>query len=84
MIYRYTIKGCIILLIYFYQYVWGYVVYTGHKLTTLFVHFQNATCFATDKGLKVTVEDSKCVQASAFIQREVFQVCWILHLLEVG
>jgi len=37
--------------------------------------FQNATCFATDKGLKVTVEDSKCVQASAFIQREVFQVC---------
>jgi cell cycle checkpoint protein len=33
----------------------------------------NATCFATDKGLKVTVEDSKCVQASAFIQREVFQ-----------
>jgi hypothetical protein len=37
--------------------------------------FQNGICFATDKGLKVTVEDSKCVQASAFIQREVFQVC---------
>jgi len=63
--------------------MWGYVVYTGHKLATMFVLFQNATCFATDKGLKVTVEDSKCVQASAFIQREVFQVCWILHFLEV-
>jgi len=50
-------------------------VYTGHKLATMFVLFQYATCFATDKGLKVTVEDSKCVQASAFIQREVFQVC---------
>ncbi|KAJ9576900.1 hypothetical protein L9F63_006518, partial [Diploptera punctata] len=33
----------------------------------------NAICFATDNGLKVTVEDSKCVQASAFIQKEVFQ-----------
>lgn len=33
----------------------------------------NATCFATEKGLKVTVEDSKCVQASAFIQKEMFQ-----------
>lgn len=39
-----------------------------------FVFFQNATCFATEKGLKVTVEDSKCVQASAFIQKEMFQV----------
>lgn len=48
---------------------------TGQNLVTMFVPFQNATCFATDKGLKVTVEDSKCVQASAFIQREVFQVC---------
>ncbi|PSN41823.1 Coronin-1C [Blattella germanica] len=33
----------------------------------------NAICFATDNGLKVTVEDSKCIQASAFIQKEVFQ-----------
>jgi hypothetical protein len=46
----------------------------AHVLTG-FVLFQNGICFATDKGLKVTVEDSKCVQASAFIQREVFQVC---------
>ncbi|XP_075226566.1 radiation insensitive 1 [Lycorma delicatula] len=33
----------------------------------------NATCFVNDKGLKVVVEDSKCVQASAFIGEELFQ-----------
>lgn len=33
------------------------------------VHFQDhATCFATDSGLRVTVEDAKCIQANAFIQ----------------
>lgn len=33
------------------------------------VHFQDhATCFATANGLKVTVEDAKCIQANAFIQ----------------
>uniref|UniRef100_A0A8B9NFD8 Uncharacterized protein n=1 Tax=Accipiter nisus TaxID=211598 RepID=A0A8B9NFD8_9AVES len=33
------------------------------------VHFQDhATCFATVNGLKVTVEDAKCIQANAFIQ----------------
>ncbi|NWZ59406.1 cell cycle checkpoint protein RAD1 isoform X1 [Haliaeetus albicilla] len=38
------------------------------------VHFQDhATCFATVNGLKVTVEDAKCIQANAFIQAEVFQ-----------
>ena len=41
----------------------------------LFNVLQNAVCFATENGLKVTVEDSKCVQASAFIQKEIFQVC---------
>lgn len=35
---------------------------------------QKATCFATENGLKVTVEESKCIQASAFIQRDIFQV----------
>uniref|UniRef100_A0A9J8CBY3 RAD1 homolog (S. pombe) n=2 Tax=Cyprinus carpio TaxID=7962 RepID=A0A9J8CBY3_CYPCA len=28
---------------------------------------------ATQNGLKVTVEDSKCLQANAFIQAEIFQ-----------
>ncbi|XP_065518318.1 cell cycle checkpoint protein RAD1 [Lathamus discolor] len=38
------------------------------------VNFQDhATCFATDNGLRVTVEDAKCIQANAFIQAEIFQ-----------
>ncbi|PKK19919.1 RAD1 checkpoint DNA exonuclease, partial [Columba livia] len=38
------------------------------------VHFQDhATCFATANGLRVTVEDAKCIQANAFIQAEIFQ-----------
>ncbi|KAF1631244.1 Cell cycle checkpoint protein RAD1, partial [Eudyptes filholi] len=33
------------------------------------VHFQDhATCFATANGLRVTVEDAKCIQANAFPQ----------------
>lgn len=33
------------------------------------VHFQDhATCLATANGLRVTVEDAKCIQANAFIQ----------------
>ncbi|XP_033123280.1 cell cycle checkpoint protein RAD1-like isoform X2 [Anneissia japonica] len=32
-----------------------------------------ATIFATENGLKVTVEDSKCVQANAFLQAAIFQ-----------
>lgn len=33
------------------------------------VQFQDhATCFATANGLRVTVEDAKCIQANAFIQ----------------
>ncbi|XP_071946302.1 cell cycle checkpoint protein RAD1-like isoform X2 [Antedon mediterranea] len=32
-----------------------------------------ATVFATENGLKVTVEDSKCVQANAFLQATIFQ-----------
>uniref|UniRef100_H2YAI2 Cell cycle checkpoint protein RAD1 n=1 Tax=Ciona savignyi TaxID=51511 RepID=H2YAI2_CIOSA len=38
------------------------------------IHFKDtATIFATENGLKVTVEDSKCIQANAFIQDQVFQ-----------
>ncbi|XP_076973059.1 cell cycle checkpoint protein RAD1 isoform X2 [Tamandua tetradactyla] len=38
------------------------------------IHFrEHATCFATKNGLKVTVENAKCVQANAFIQAEIFQ-----------
>ncbi|NXR10824.1 RAD1 protein, partial [Semnornis frantzii] len=38
------------------------------------VHFQDhATCFATSNGIRVTVEDAKCMQAHAFIQAEIFQ-----------
>ncbi|XP_078040838.1 cell cycle checkpoint protein RAD1 isoform X2 [Augochlora pura] len=34
---------------------------------------ESATCFGTENGLKVTVEDSKCMQASAYIPSHVFQ-----------
>lgn len=36
------------------------------------VFFQRATVCATEKGLKVTVEDTKCVQANAFLQSDLF------------
>ncbi|XP_076760698.1 cell cycle checkpoint protein RAD1 isoform X1 [Xylocopa sonorina] len=35
---------------------------------------ESATCCGTENGLKVTVEDAKCVQASAYIPVQVFQV----------
>lgn len=34
---------------------------------------QVATCFVSTNGLKVTVEQAKCVQANAFIQANLFQ-----------
>ncbi|XP_055554484.1 cell cycle checkpoint protein RAD1 isoform X2 [Falco cherrug] len=38
------------------------------------VHFRDhATCFATANGLRVTVEDAKCIQANAFIQEFAVQ-----------
>lgn len=38
------------------------------------VHFKDhAACFATSNGLKVTVENAKCLQANAFIQAGIFQ-----------
>ena len=40
---------------------------------------QAAIVFASENGLKVTVEDSKCVQANAFIQSGIFQDFVIKH-----
>lgn len=40
----------------------------------IFNVFQEAVCFCSNDGLKVTVEIAKCVQASAFIQLDIFQV----------
>lgn len=38
------------------------------------IHFkETATVFASPMGLKVTVEDAKCIQANAFIQEGIFQ-----------
>ena len=34
---------------------------------------QMATVFLSGNGLKVTVEDCKCVQANAFVQANIFQ-----------
>ena len=34
---------------------------------------QTAIVFASENGLKVTVEDAKCVQANAFMQTGLFQ-----------
>ncbi|XP_043488136.1 cell cycle checkpoint protein RAD1-like isoform X2 [Polistes fuscatus] len=33
---------------------------------------ETATCFATENGLKITVEDAKCMQANAYISRPLF------------
>ena len=44
--------------------------------TLLFIisgHLQTATCFISSNGIKVTVEQAKCVQANAFIQAAIFQ-----------
>ena len=38
----------------------------------MIILLQTATVFVTSQGLKVTVEDAKCVQANAFIQAAVF------------
>ncbi|VDN12145.1 unnamed protein product [Dibothriocephalus latus] len=38
------------------------------------VHFRDlATLFVSKNGLKVTVEDAKCVQGSAFLQADLFE-----------
>ncbi|XP_065596067.1 cell cycle checkpoint protein RAD1 [Cyrtonyx montezumae] len=58
------------------QYVLTASLDNARNLSSLLraVHFQDhATCFATSNGLRVTVEDAKCIQANAFIQAEIFQ-----------
>jgi len=35
-------------------------------------YIQMATCFLTANGIKMTVEDAKCMQANAFIQSGLF------------
>uniref|UniRef100_A0A8C9FD83 Cell cycle checkpoint protein RAD1 n=1 Tax=Pavo cristatus TaxID=9049 RepID=A0A8C9FD83_PAVCR len=58
------------------QYVLTASLDNARNLSSLLraVHFQDhATCFATVNGLRVTVEDAKCIQANAFIQAEIFQ-----------
>ncbi len=42
-----------------------------YKLTLSLL--QVATCFISSNGLKVTVEQAKCVQANAFVQANLFQ-----------
>jgi hypothetical protein len=42
-------------------------------LVAIVLYVQTATVFASENGLKVTVEDSKCVLANAFIQAALFQ-----------
>jgi cell cycle checkpoint protein len=38
------------------------------------IHFkETATCFISSNGLKITVEDAKCVQGNAFVQSAIFQ-----------
>jgi len=44
------------------------------NFTKQLYHFQVGVCFATEHGLKIVVEDSKCVQANTFIGSEIFQV----------
>lgn len=46
------------------------------NLTTILkaVNFRElATCFISSNGLKITVEQAKCVQANAFVQASLFQ-----------
>ncbi len=42
-------------------------------LSSLDHTLQKATCFVSSNGLKLTVEQAKCVQASAFIQSALFR-----------
>ena len=43
------------------------------KVFTDCLLLQTAIVFASENGLKVTVEDAKCVLANAFIQADLFQ-----------
>lgn len=51
------------------------LIVDGYVRLMAFNHcfLQIATVFASENGLKVTVETAKCIQANAFLQSEVFQ-----------
>lgn len=55
--------------------VFLYVLSCRHSIiiTNICYSQQSATCFVSSNGLKVTVEDAKCVQANAFVQSGIFQ-----------
>ncbi|XP_066585996.1 cell cycle checkpoint protein RAD1 [Prorops nasuta] len=40
---------------------------------------ESATCFGTENGLKVTVEDAKCMQASAYLPTYIFEEFTLLE-----
>ena len=54
---------CVKLKTFYYHHCWKIICYSQ----------QSATCFVSNNGLKVTVEDAKCVQANAFVQSGIFQ-----------
>ncbi|XP_026153938.1 cell cycle checkpoint protein RAD1 [Mastacembelus armatus] len=58
------------------QYILVASLDNAHNLSNILkaITFKDHAIFsATPNGLKVTVEDSKCLQANAFIQAEIFQ-----------
>jgi len=58
------------------MFIKNYFVLTRIRNVTIQIYcFQVGVCFATEHGLKIVVEDSKCVQANTFIGSEIFQVC---------
>jgi len=57
------------------QYLLVATIDNARNVSTLLkaVHFKDtATLFASQMGIKVTVEDAKCAQANAFIQEAIF------------
>lgn len=58
------------------QYILVAKLDNARNMTTMLkaIHFKDtAIVYASENGLKVTVEDSKCVLANAFIQSDLFQ-----------
>lgn len=59
-----------------------YPLYLDMNITKCIDTLQSGVCFASDCGLKVVVEDSKCVQANAFIGNDIFQVISIHSVVQ--
>lgn len=55
-------------------YIFSYTISSKTKYWNNKFSLQVGVCFATEHGLKIVVEDSKCVQANTFIGSEIFQV----------